>query len=119
MNISIIFIINIINMSSRKNQETQKNPQKYNYMKKKQNKGKNFSRDKKIFELNEENYFNNNDLPEGAFNKDDKSFQNIIECTNPIKNNTIELIESKLDNVEEETEYEDFDPSYFDPVQIK
>jgi hypothetical protein len=106
-------------MSSRKNQDIQKNPQKYDYMKKKQNKGKKFSRDKKNFELSEENYFNNNDLPEGAFNKDDKLFQKIIEPTNTIKNNSIEYSEPKLNNIEEEEEYEDFDPSYFEPVQIK
>jgi hypothetical protein len=105
-------------MSSGKNQDTQKNSQKYDYMKKKQNKGKNFSRDKKFFQLNDDNYFNNNDLPEGAFNKDDKSSHKIIEPTNQSKNDSIEYTDSKLDNIEEE-QYEDFDPSYFDSVQIK
>ena len=48
----------------------------------------------------------------------DKSSHKIIEPTNQSKNDSIEYTDSKLDNIEEE-QYEDFDPSYFDSVQIK
>ena len=112
-------------MSSKRSQDNQKTPQKYDYMKKKQNKGKNFSRDKRNFESNEEDCFKN-ELPEGLFNKDNKSFQKIddksgVDNLINTEKNISNLDESKLDIVEEEQEeeYEDFDPSYFEPMQFK
>jgi hypothetical protein len=111
-------------MSSKRSQDNQKPPQKYDYMKKKQNKGKNFSRDKRNFESNEENCFKN-ELPEGLFNKDNKLFQKIddksdVDNSINTEKNKSNLDESKLDIVEEEQEeYEDFDPSYFEPIEFK
>jgi hypothetical protein len=108
-------------MSSKKNKEshTQTNSQKYDYMKKKQNKNKdkNFQRDRKNFQLNEDN-----ELPDELFSKDIKSLQKeknipiiedsiIIESTKPVSNN------KSLDSDQEE--YEDYDPSYFDQIQLK
>jgi hypothetical protein len=110
-------------MSSKKNKEshTQTNSQKYDYMKKKQNKNKdkNFQRDRKNFQLNDEN-----ELPDGLFSKDIKSFQKekclpIIEDSNNIELNKPNLNNKLDDDNSDKEEYEDYDPSYFDQIQLK
>ena len=99
------------------------NMSKYDYMKKKQNKGKQFSRDKKTFSLDEEGFVSQ-ELPDGAFVKGSKIQEEFISKNTDLKDKPIaeEKEAVQQDLVTEEVDddgYEKFDPSYFDSVEYK
>ena len=105
-------------MSSKDNMSSSKN---YEYRKKKQDKSKRFSRDKKNDKFEDCNDFVN-DLPDGIFDKkSDFDSSHFLHGKNEKIENKEDLssIKIKENSLEKDDLEETFDESYFDPVIIK
>jgi hypothetical protein len=95
-------------------------PKNYEYRKKKQDKGKRFSRDKRNSKIDECDDLN--DLPDGIFDKKSdfnrSDFLNEKKDTKDTKKE--EQSNTKIEDCLEYDEHEEtFDESYFEPVVIK
>jgi hypothetical protein len=94
-------------------------PKNYEYRKKKQDKGKRFSRDKRNNKTDECD--NLNELPDGIFDKksDFDSSDFLHEKKEVVKSTDQKESSSKEENLDEVIYEETFDESYFEPVVIK
>jgi hypothetical protein len=93
-------------------------PKNYEYRKKKQDKGKRFSRDKRNNKIDECDDLN--ELPDGVFDKKSDFFSSdFLHEKKKVLKNKDEKENSIKEDILEVTYEETFDESYFEPVVIK